>query len=314
MPKTVTKKTTKAIKPAKRTKRIVRLINATKPEQAIKTIKHVFILDASGSMSGIVDETIKGFNDQLQLIQTKAKEIPQEQETSLYTFSDSTTTKYVNRKAKDLTLLTATDYKANGNTALNDCIGKVINDIKADVGSRKDVAVIVTIVTDGYENASKEFSGPQIAALLSEVQEKDKYTITYIGANQDLHTLAKVMNLSPSNMMSYTSSKGGCSSAMNNMRFARSSSIDNIVKCSARGGDITSSLYSNENVFSPDNDTIVNSDTTTLSSKDAIVADLQASAPVDRDTLLKMTGWGKRKETIGATVTDVKGVAKVKFD
>ena len=80
-----------------------------------------------------------------------------------------------------------TDYKPNECTPLFDAMGQSLNDLKNHV-SDEDV-VLVTIITDGYENASREYSGHDIKRLVSELKKRG-WVIAYIGTNQDVDAVA----------------------------------------------------------------------------------------------------------------------------
>ena len=80
-----------------------------------------------------------------------------------------------------------TDYRPNGCTPLFDAMGQSVTELKRYV-TEKDV-VLVTVITDGYENASKQFRGSDIKKLVSDLKEKG-WVFAYIGTNQDVDAVA----------------------------------------------------------------------------------------------------------------------------
>ena len=74
------------------------------------------------------------------------------------------------------------DYQPRGNTPLWDTMGIALRTLEKEVG--EDAIALVTVITDGYENASREYTGKMIKDLVSRLDEKG-WVLTYIGANQD---------------------------------------------------------------------------------------------------------------------------------
>lgn len=99
-----------------------------------------------------------------------------------------------------------TDYKPDDCTPLFDAMGRSLNDLKNHV-SDEDV-VLVTIITDGYENASREYSGRDIKNLVAELKKRG-WVFAYIGTNQDVDAVADDMGIR--SRMSYEySDRGAC--------------------------------------------------------------------------------------------------------
>lgn len=85
-----------------------------------------------------------------------------------------------------------TDYMPNSCTPLYDAMGESLNKLKKHVGD--DDVVLVTIITDGYENASREYRGHGIKRLVAELKEKG-WVFAYIGTNQDVDAVADDMGI-----------------------------------------------------------------------------------------------------------------------
>ncbi len=156
-------------------------------------IFNLIILDESGSMSGIKKEAIDSVNETVQTIcQAQKRHQEQEHYVTLITFNDDVKTVYECVKAEEVKELTAETYQPNCCTALYDAMGMSLNALKPQVA--KDDRVLVTIVTDGCENSSKEYNGKAIKALVDE-QKNQGWVFTYIGANQDVEKVAASISI-----------------------------------------------------------------------------------------------------------------------
>ena len=91
-----------------------------------------------------------------------------------------------------------------GILALSPLISKLTKDYNKQIKDIEDVAVVVTIITDGYENASKEYNGSSIKALVEKLR-KEGWTFTYMGANQDSMEVAMSMSIRNARNFDYSS-------------------------------------------------------------------------------------------------------------
>lgn len=180
---------------------------------ATKTIKQKFIIDESGSMGSQQKTVIDGFNEQLQDMAREEKEKDVRYLVSLTKFSHSVTKVFVDVPLADVPKLTTQSYSPNGSTALFDAIGSTI-----DSAAPGETDVIVTIMTDGQENASTDFKQAQIKTLIDIRQRENKWGFVYFGANQDAWQAAS--NLGVANAMNYT--VANTSNMMKSMSMARS--------------------------------------------------------------------------------------------
>ena len=144
----------------------------------------VFILDKSGSMSGLEKDTIGGFNSFIK----KQKEEAGDAILSTILFSDRFDVLHDRINIKEVKELTDKDYFASGCTALLDAIGysikhimKVHNELNDE---EKPSKTLFVITTDGYENSSKEFSYSTIKKLIEERREAG-WEFIFLGANID---------------------------------------------------------------------------------------------------------------------------------
>lgn len=163
---------------------------------------NLIILDESGSMSDIENATISGFNEVVQTVKGVAKQFPeQEHYISLVSFNSlGIKTIHDCEPVEKLNEINSSLYNPNAGTPLYDAMGQAINDLRRVTTTHPDCNVLVTILTDGEENSSKEFSGQKIKQLVDELK-LNKWTFTYIGANHDVEEFA--LSISITNTMSF---------------------------------------------------------------------------------------------------------------
>ncbi len=183
-----------------------------------KTLYH-FVLDKSGSMSNCVETTINGFNNQLDTIKQLQKEFPeQEFKASLTIFDNNVETVFSQVGIEEFTTLTYKNYNPNGSTALLDAIGISINEIRIKNETKiitDEMSVVVVILTDGMENASRQFTYHQIAATIKSLEETDRWTFTFLGADIDAIHTSKMLNIREENVISFN--KGDMNNMMNDI-------------------------------------------------------------------------------------------------
>ncbi len=177
-----------------------------------KTLYH-FVLDKSGSMSSCRETTIKGFNSQLETIQQLQKEFPkQEFEVSLTLFDDTIDNVFSNVGLNTFKKLTPSMYIPKGCTALLDAIGMSINHIRMTNESNilnNEMSVVMVILTDGMENASREFTYHTIAKTIKVLEETEKWSFTFLGADIDAVHTSKMLNIREENVVSFNKSDMG---------------------------------------------------------------------------------------------------------
>ena len=167
-------------------------------EQPVTRYKvfHLLLLDESGSMSAIRQPVIDGFNATAQTVTELERQFPeQEHRICLVTFNGvGIRTPLFNEPASQLTPLTLESYLPRSNTPLHDAMGQAITRLRALTDGHADHRVLVTILTDGFENASREYSQAAIQALVEELTEKS-WTFTYFGANHDARCAAESLSI-----------------------------------------------------------------------------------------------------------------------
>lgn len=155
---------------------------------------NLIILDESGSMQSIYKPALSGVNETLQTIRGAQKEHPdQEHFVTLIAFDSNHYNQiYHNVPADKSVDITKKQYRPDGCTPLFDAMGRSINELRQKTA--KGDVVLVTVITDGYENASREYNGKAIKSLVEEMR-KAGWVFTYIGANQDVEAVAESMSI-----------------------------------------------------------------------------------------------------------------------
>ena len=168
---------------------------------------NVIILDRSGSMSRIRQAAVDGFNETLAGIKKAQEKFADTQEhfVSLVAFCSCEMQEIFDKvPICDAHPLSMNDYEPCCGTPLYDAMGFTLTAMHKHIKDIEDVAVVVTIITDGYENASKEYNGSSIKALV-ETLRKEGWTFTYMGANQDSMEVAMSMSIPNARNFDYSS-------------------------------------------------------------------------------------------------------------
>lgn len=169
-------------------------------------VHNLIILDESGSMMSIKETIISGFNEIVQTIKGIEQQFPeQEHFISLISFNGlGQKVIHFMDPASKLEQINDSLYRPDASTPLYDAMGSGINKLKLALEGNTSHNVLVTVLTDGEENASKEFTGTAIKTLI-ETLKKQRWTFTYIGADHDVERMAA--SLSITNTMTFTKSQ-----------------------------------------------------------------------------------------------------------
>ena len=167
----------------------------TPPEDA--KIIRIFVLDRSGSMETIADDTIGGFNALVKEQQEFGGTL------SLYQFDHEILCSYQHTDITKINLLDRKTFMPRGSTALNDAIGNIIKSqaIPEDA-TAQGITVKFIILTDGLENSSIIYTSAHVKDLI-EAQTKKGWDFMYLGANQDAFAVAANMGIARHNAMNY---------------------------------------------------------------------------------------------------------------
>ena len=176
-------------------------VPAEKPER----IELVLVLDKSGSMQGLESDTIGGFNSMIK--KQKALDVPVRVTAVL--FNDKTDVLYESRSIHSVHALTEKEYEVGGTTALLDAVGSTILKVDQKGDIKKGTKVIFVIITDGMENASREFTKTKVKQMISDKQEKYGWDFIYLGANIDAVEEADAIGVQRSNAVTYRNTESG---------------------------------------------------------------------------------------------------------
>lgn len=168
----------------------------------------ICILDRSGSVSSIIDDMIGGFNTFIE----DQKKVDGECYVTVALFDDMYELLYDNVELSKVKPITREEWTPRGMTALYDAIGKTVNTLEAKhlTSESKPDKVLVCIVTDGFENHSREFKLEDIKSIIKR-KEADKWAFLYLAANQDAFGVGKSMGFSGGNTLSFSASAEGAS-------------------------------------------------------------------------------------------------------
>lgn len=157
----------------------------------------IFVMDRSGSMSGSEADTIGGFNSLIK------KELKNESNTRVTTvlFDDNYEMLYKRKPIYEVKELTDREYWVRGCTALFDAIGKTINTLDKEIDNK----VLFVIMTDGMENASREYSKDQIRSMIG----SHNWEFLFIGANIDSYAEARNIGIRRTHVANFKKSKRG---------------------------------------------------------------------------------------------------------
>lgn len=153
-----------------------------------------FVLDSSGSMTAIEDDTKGGFDRLLEEQRTEEGAAT----VTLYDFDTHVDRVYRGRPVEEAPGLDADNYRPGGSTALYDAIATAVTEthdrIETIPADGRPDHVVVVILTDGKENASETSRG-RVRELIERCQEADDWEFLFIGANQDAALTAEGMNI-----------------------------------------------------------------------------------------------------------------------
>ena len=169
----------------------------------------VFILDRSGSMSGLEDDTIGGFNSMIE----KQKKQDGDCYVSTVLFDDESEVLHDRVKLADISKMTDNDYTVRGCTALIDAIGGAIHHIgNIHKYARPDDVpehTMFIITTDGQENASHRYTSEQVKKMIEHRREKYGWEFLFIGANIDAVETAARYGIDKERAVNYNADSEG---------------------------------------------------------------------------------------------------------
>lgn len=204
------------------------------------TLYYKFILDRSGSMAGIQKATVDSFNEQIGKLKRLQGEFPsQKYIVSLIIFDDVIETVVDSKPVEEVSTLAYDSYEPRGGTALYDAIGKTIQETKISVGKLltehvDDTECMIVVLTDGQENASKEFTSNTVRTLIIEAEAKQNWSLMFIGSDQAAVLAARTLGFSAGN----TATGSFTSQGINTMNTA----LSNVIHRKAYAAKLSASL------------------------------------------------------------------------
>lgn len=162
----------------------------------------VIILDKSGSMHGLEEDVVGGYNALIE----EQKKLDGKVDVTTILFNDKIETLYSKEDIKDIKPMTKSDYRPGGSTALLDTIGYAIRMLDDELEAE---TTIISIMTDGYENASRKYTYPLIKQLI-QAREKKGWKILFQGANINVREEANNLGIDEDNAIEFDRSTVKC--------------------------------------------------------------------------------------------------------
>lgn len=172
----------------------------------------VIVLDRSGSMSFIKDETEQALNNFVE----EQKQLPGKATLSYFTFSEKVKTEFVRRDLSEVGKLT---LNPSGMTALHDAMAKAIESegevLAALPEDDRPGKVVVVTITDGAENSSMEYTADSVRKLVKQQKETYGWDFVFLGANQDAVLTASQFGINQGSALTYAATAGGIQNTSN---------------------------------------------------------------------------------------------------
>lgn len=169
----------------------------------------VFILDKSGSMAGLEEDTIGGFNSMIE----KQKKLEGKVYVSTVLFSGESSVLHDRVPIDKIQLMTDKDYEAWGSTALYDAVGGAVNHIKNvhKYARPEDVPehTLFVITTDGMENASRRYDSRTVKKMIREYEKNYGWEFLFVAANIDAAEAAENIGIRQERAANYNATRDG---------------------------------------------------------------------------------------------------------
>ena len=172
-----------------------------------------FILDKSGSMASIQNDTIGGFNTYLKTLQKKGNTL-----FSLTMFDTTIQRVCTNLDVKKVTKLNTETYQPGGMTALYDAVVSTIEDLHKEVKTMdKKPTILIVVMTDGEENSSTKHDQKCFRDFVKKTEREGNWTFVFLGANQDSWANASQVGLTRGNVADWTADAQGTQAAFRSL-------------------------------------------------------------------------------------------------
>ena len=168
-----------------------------------------FVLDRSGSMNPIAADAIGGFNTFL----ASQQALPGEARLTLVLFDHEYLVVHDNVAIRQVPPLDAKTFVPRGMTALLDAVGRTIDDVGVRLAAtpeeQRPAKVIVAILTDGQENASRDYTFSRVAGMIKHQQEKYSWEFLFLAANQDAIAAAGALSIGAKDAIAFQATGQG---------------------------------------------------------------------------------------------------------
>lgn len=183
--------------------------NTSKTKKA--KVYNLIIVDESGSMSHLRQATLSGINETISTIRSAQKEFAKTQShfLTLVTFdsgSNPEDVRTVINRAPITQVADFNDYQPNGCTPLYDAMGESLTNLEKYVGNDSSASVVVTVLTDGLENASREWTAPLLRRLIERLKEKG-WSFAYMGSAHNVKEVTDLLSID--NVMEFSHNQTG---------------------------------------------------------------------------------------------------------
>jgi uncharacterized protein YegL len=166
-----------------------------------------FVLDKSGSMESCREATISGFNEQLKTLQKEADD-SHDFFASLLTFDDDVDVVIEMGDVHTIKPLNNNSYVPGGCTAMYEGVGDAL-DLIGKLSLNDEDAILLSVISDGLNNRIGKHTIASVAERIKSWQSRKNFTITYLGANQDLSQVSAALNIPVSNTAAFRSDNLG---------------------------------------------------------------------------------------------------------
>ena len=192
----------------------------------------VFVLDRSGSMSGLAADTIGGFNELIE----KQKKIEGDAYVTTVLFDHEYEVLHDHVALGEVAPLSDKEYFARGSTALLDAVGRTIDSVGARLAAAPEEErpehVVFVITTDGRENSSREYTAQRVREMVEHQQQKYSWQFVFLGANMDAVSEARNLGISAKYAADFTPTGRGV-----NRMYAKA--LDNVMCCERMGASLS---------------------------------------------------------------------------
>jgi uncharacterized protein with von Willebrand factor type A (vWA) domain len=200
-----------------------------KKQKNTPILYYLFLIDRSGSMSAVREQTVKNINEQIKTLKESAKNERLLTKLTIMLFDSLAENRFdylvCNKDINKVPLIEYESYVPDGGTPLRDAIGYSVTRLQKNLNNileNENVKVLVTIFTDGQENSSRSWSHEQIQKMIKQLSEDGKFIFTFVGAGGivEVKQYASSIGISESNTCAYVNSSIGNNEAFKNLRMA----------------------------------------------------------------------------------------------